>query len=243
VGTIRFGFETHKGIVWCHEMVSVNALSVAWSRTGSLPVRAEIHANGALAQAGKLILINVVVLQEGDVLDMRGWRYFGSTSGATAKLGGTAAGLYPVMSLRAAGTNDLTKRARIVPTFLDVNVVAVATGATALQVALLMLPTPNTAATFAVNTAGSVVTTDQAATAATAVTGTPLAIWTIPNVVGRYTFDLATYNDNNNVIGYNAAGTVAITGSSVLTLAVGPLSGTATAGATVVASMNWKEMV
>jgi hypothetical protein len=46
-----------------------------------------------------------------------------------------------------------------------------------------------------------------------------------------------------NCIGYNAAGTVAITGPSVLTLAVGPLSGTTTVGATVVASINWKEIV
>jgi hypothetical protein len=243
VGTIRFGFETHKGIVWCHEMVSVNALSVAWSRTGSLPVRAEIHANGALAQAGKLTLINVVVLQEGDVLDMRGWRHFGATSGTTAKVGGTAAGLYPVMSLRAASTNDLTKRARIIPTILDVTVAVVATGATSLQVALLMLPTPNTGATFATTVAGSVVTVDTIATATTAVTGAVIATWAIPNVAGRYQFDLSRFNDNANLIGYNAAGTVGINNSSVLTVAAGPLTGTTTVAATVVASIGWKEMV
>jgi len=243
VGTIRFGFETNKGIIWAHEIVSVNALSTAWSRTGSMPVRAEIHANGALAQAGKLTLINVVVLQEGDVLDMRGWRYFGATSGATAKVGGTAAGLYPVASLRAASTNDLTKRARIIPTFIDVTVAVAATGATSLQVALLMNPTPNTGATFATTVAGSVTTVDTIATATTAVTGSAIATWVIPNAVGRYTFDLATMNDNNNLIGYNAAGTVAITGPSVLTLAVGPLSGTTTVAPTVVAAINWKEMV
>ena len=243
VGTIRFGFETNQGIIWAHEMISVNALSVFWSLTGTLPVRAEIQANGALAVPGKLTLINVVVLQEGDVLDMRGWRYFGATSGATAKVGGTAAGWYPVMSLRAASTNDLTKRARIIPTYLDVTVAVAATGATSLQIALLMLPTPNTGATFATTVGGSVVTVDTIATAATAVTGTAIATWTIPNAVGRYTFDLSTMNDTANLIGYNAAGTVAITGSSVLTLGVGPLSGTTTVGATVVASLNWKEMV
>jgi hypothetical protein len=243
VGTIRFGFETHKGIVWCHEMVSVNALSVAWSRTGSLPVRAEIHSTGALAQAGKLILINVVVLQEGDVLDMRGWRHFGATSGTTAKVGGTAAGLYPVMSLRAATTNDLTKRARIIPTMLNVTVAVVATGATSLQVALLMLPTPNTGATFATTVPGSVVTVDTIATATTAVTGAPIATWVIPNVVGNYQLDLSRFNDNANLIGYNAAGTVGINNASVLTVAAGPLTGTTTVAATIVASIGWKEMV
>jgi hypothetical protein len=244
VGTIRFGFETGAGgIVWCHEMISVNVLSTPWSRTGALPVRAEIHTLGALAQPGKLTLINCVVIQEGDVLDTRGWRYFGANSGATAKVGGTAAGLYPVMSLRPASTNDLTKRARILPTFLTLTVAVAATGATSLQVALLMLPTPNTGATFATTVAGSVCTVDTIATATTAVTGSSIANWVIPNIVGQYQFDLSTLNDSMNVIGYNAAGTVSITGSSVLTLAAGPLSGTTTVAATLVASMNWKEIV
>ena len=50
VGTIRFGFETGaNGIVWCHEMVSVNSIAHAWSRTGTLPVRAEIFNTNATA--------------------------------------------------------------------------------------------------------------------------------------------------------------------------------------------------
>jgi hypothetical protein len=84
---------------------------------------------------------------------------------------------------------------------------------------------------------------DNAATAATAITGT--AIWNavIPNVVGQYTFDLSTLNDNMNAIGYNAAGTAAITGPANLYLCVGTLTGTATVAATVAASINWKEIV
>ena len=243
VGTIRFGFETGtKGVIWAHEMVSVNGLTQAWSRTGSLPVRAEIYNTGVTTQAGKLTLINVCVMQEGDVGDFRGWKYFGGNSGATGKVGGTAAGLYPVLSLRAASTNDLTKRTKVIPTSVSITVAVVSTGATSLQVALLTLPTPNTGASFAVTPGGSLTTIDIAATAATAVTGS--AIWNaiVPNVVGTYTFDLKTMNDNANVIGYNAAGTVAITGPSVLTLAVGPLTGTATVGATIAAAINWKEI-
>lgn len=245
VGTIRYGFETGtNGIVWVHEIVSANTLSTPWSRTGSLPVRAEIVSNGVLSTPGKLTLINCVVLQEGDVADLRGWRYFGGDSGTTAKTGGTAVGLYPLLSLRAASTNDLTKRARILPTSLSVSVVTAGTvGVTPIKVALLMLPTPNTGATFATTTAGSVTTVDTIATSTTAVTGT--AIWSavIPNVVGTYTFDLTTLNDNANVIGYNAAGTVAITGSSVLTLAAGPMVAAFTAAAVITASINWKELV
>ena len=242
VGTIRFGFETSVGLVWCHKMVSANALAEAWSRTGSLPVRAECYNYGA-SVINSMTLINTVVIQEGDVADIRGWKYFGGTSGTTAKVGGTAAGLFPVLGIKAAATNDLTKRARIIPHMVTIVVSTVSTGATSLQCALLMNATPATGATFAVTTAGSVTTLDVAATATTAITGT--AIWNavIPNVVGAYTFDLSTLNDNMNVIGYNAAGTAAITGPANLYLAVGTLTGTATVAATIVASVNWKEII
>lgn len=242
VGTIRFGFETGPaGIVWAHEMHSVNALAESWCRTGSLPVRAECYMYGA-GIINKLVLINCCVLQEGDVADLRGWRYFSGDSGATAKVGGlTANTLYPVMGIRAAGTNDLTKRTRIIPVSISITVGVVATGPTALKCSLLMLGTPNTGATYAATVGGSMVVVDQAATAATAITGS--ALWTgiIPNVVGTYTFDLSTYNDNANQAGTVASGTQAITGAGNLTLAVGPVQ-TATVGATIVAAMNWKEL-
>jgi hypothetical protein len=114
VGTIRYGFETGSaGIVWAHEINSVNNLTEAWARTGTLPVRAECYTYGT-AVASKLILINCVVLQEGDVADLRGWRYFGGNSGAPKVGGLVALTYYPVMALRAASTNDLTKRTRII---------------------------------------------------------------------------------------------------------------------------------
>ncbi len=243
VGTIRFGFETGPaGVVWAHEMHSVNALAESWSRTGSLPVRAEIY-NYAASSINQLTLINCCVLQEGDIADLRGWRYFGSDSGATARVGGlTANTLYPVMGLRAAGTNDLTKRARIIPTGISVTVAVVATGPTALKVSLLMLGTPNTGATYAATIAGSATVVDQAATAATAITGTSLWTAIIPNVVGTYNFDLSTMNNNANLIGTAASGTQAITGTGNLTLAVGPIQ-TATVGASIVGAINYKELV
>lgn len=244
VGTIRYGFETGQNqVVWCHQIVSVNALSQSWSRTGTLPVRAEIYSTGVLATAGKLTLINCVVIHEGDVGGSRGWKYFGGTSGATPKVGGlVAATWYPVMGIRAVGTNDLTKRARILPTSVTFSVATVATGPTLLQVGLMMLATPNTGATYAVTTVGSAAAIDVAAAPATAVTGT--LIWTghIPNVVGCYTFDLKALNDNMNVIGTAASGTQAITGAGNLTVVAGCVQ-TATVGASVVASLNWKELV
>lgn len=242
VGTIRYGFETAVGLVWAHERISVNSLAEAWSRTGTLPVRAECYNYGA-SVINNMTLINVCVIQEGDVADLRGWRYFGATSGATAKVGGTATGLYPVMGLKAATTNDLTKRARIIPHTITISVLVASTGATSLQASLLMNGTPATGATFAVTTAGSATVVDIAATATTAITGTTIWGVVVPNVVGTYTYALSTLNDNMNVVGYNAAGTAAITGPANLYLAVGTLTGTATVAATVAAAISWKEIV
>lgn len=243
VGTIRYGFETGPGgVVWAHEMHSVNVLAEAWCRTGSLPVRAECYNYGA-SVINTLTLINVVVLQEGDVADLRGWRYFGATSGATPKVGGLVASTwYPVMGIRAAGTNDLTKRARIIPVSVSYTVSTIATGPTALQVGLMMLGTPNTGATYAATVGGSAAAIDQAATAATAITGSIIWNAIIPNAVGTYTFDLSTWNDNANLIGTVASGTQAITGAGNLTVVAGPIQ-TATVGASVVAALNWKEIV
>ena len=244
VGTIRYGFETGQNqVVWCHQIVSVNALSQSWSRTGSLPVRAEIYSTGVLATAGKLTLINCVVIHEGDVGDLRGWKHFGGNSGAIPKLGGLVASTwYPVMGIRATPINDLTKRARILPTSVTFSVATVATGPTILQVGLMMLATPNTGATYAVTTAGSAAVIDVAATPAAAVTGT--LIWTgnIPNVVGCHTFDLKTLNGNMNVTGPVASGAQAVTGAGNLTLVAGGVQ-TSTVGAGIVASLNWKELV
>ena len=105
-----------------------------------------------------------------------------------------------------------------------------------------MLATPNTGATYAVTTGGSAAVIDIAATPATAVTGTLIWSGLIPNVVGAYTFDLSTLNDNMNVIGTAASGTQAITGAGNLTVVAGCIQ-TATVGASVVASLNWKELV
>ena len=90
--------------------------------------------------------------------------------------------------------------------------------------------------------AGSAVVVDNAATATTVTTGTSIANFIIPNVVGTYTFDLSTMNDNMNLIGTAASGTQAITGPGNLMLCVGPVT-TATGGATIVAAINWKEIV
>jgi hypothetical protein len=248
VGTIRFGWETGaNGIVWAHEMHSVNGLAEAWARTGSLPVRVESY-NYGVALTHNFTLINCVVQQEGNPNDIRGWRYFSGDSGNTGKLGGTAVGLYPLLGMRPIGTNDLTKRARFSPTSITICVAIVGVptaGATPIRVSLLMLGTPGTGATFAVNTAGSAVSIDNAATATTAITGS--AIWTgyVPNVVGTYTFDLSQMaRENVNVVGAPVNGTQAINGVGNLYIAAGPVTTAWNATAcTLHCGVQWKEII
>jgi hypothetical protein len=246
VGTLRFGFDCGdaQGIVWCHEFVATNTITGPWCRTGSLPVRAEIITTSAASQPGKLTLVNCVVQHEG-AIEERLHRYYGSNTGATLRTVGTAAGLFPLMSLRAASTNDLTKRTRIRPVSISISVITAGTGTTSIQVALLMTPAPNTGATFAVTTASSTTTVDIAATATTALTGSSIILhnWIIPNAIGTYTFDLSNTDDNINLIGYSAAGTVGISNASILTLAAGTLTGTTTVAPAFAASINWKEIV
>lgn len=245
VGTIRFGFETGApGTVWCHEMISVNAMAEAWCRTGSLPFRIESY-NYGVAATHNFTNICTAIYQEGNPTDIRGWRYFSADSGATAKTGGTATGLYPLMALRPAGTNDLTKRTRIIPVGISIHVNIVGTvGVTPIKVALLMLGTPHTGGTYAVTVGGSATVVDNAATSTTAVTGT--AIWSaiIPNVIGTYNFDLTDMAvSNTNVIGTAASGTQALTGGGNLILAAGPMVAAFTVAASLAATIQWKEMV
>jgi hypothetical protein len=245
VGTIRFGFETGgNGVVWAHQMISVNALTVPWGRTGTLPVRAECYTYGAAATAGKLTLINCVVQQEGDVKALRGWRYFSQNSGTTIKTVGTASSLYPILSLRALLTSDITKRCTFIPVSATITVATASTGGTSLQWALLAAPTPLTGATFAATAStSSYVGVDNAATATTAVTGTIIASGTLSNTVGTYNIDLKYLIDNAIMAGQNAAGGLTITGQNVLTLALGTLTGTTTVAPAVSAAINWKELI
>jgi hypothetical protein len=244
VGVIRMGFNTSVGLVWAHEFVSVNSMSTPYSRTGTLPFRAEIFTTTGTVAASSLQLINCVCIQEKDGSTKRGWKYFSGNSGSTTKTVGTASALYPIAALRALLTDDFTKRTTIIPTKITINVVVVGTGTTSIQWALLGAPTPMSGATFAVSAgAGSTVGIDNAATATTAVTGNVLFSGCIPNVVGTYEIDLTNYDDNILRAGQNAAGTLTITGQNVLTLAAGTLTGTCTVAPQFACALSWKELV
>lgn len=246
VGTVRMGFETPKGVIWAHDFISVNVLSVPYTRTGSLPIRAEVVNTGVTAQAGVLRLINVTVIQEGDVMERRGWRYRSIDAGTLGlrTIAATAAvnAWYPLVSIRPASTNDVTKRAQIIPLKGSIQVVSVGTGPTGLRWGLYYGGNPS-GATFA--TAGSeLVQVDTVGAPATAITGGILvASGLLPFAANQVKdLDFSGMQDNLHKIAVGAAGTAAASGMQVLSLVVGPVGAAATAAPTFFASLDWKEL-
>lgn len=248
VGTIRVGFETGAtGIVWAHQFNSVNNLAVPWARTGSFPIRAEIFTTGVVAQAGLLKLINCVAIQEGDIVQRASWRYRSGNSGTAVKAINATAALgsyYPLMAIRTGVTNDVTKRALVIPTRVNLVVQAAPTGPTALEWALIYAPTTLTGATFAAQTSEAA-QLDQAATSTTAIAGgIVVARGVIANVANAVVDrDLIADRDNLIKMAQNAAGSLTTTGANVYVLCVSPLGAAATAGGGFFASMEWKEDV
>lgn len=246
VGSVRVGWETSNGIVWCHDFVSVNVLSTPYTRTGSFPARAEVFNTGTVAAAGVLKLINCVALQEGDVLQYRGWRYRSIDAGTlglrTIAATAAVASWYPLVSIRPASTNDVTKRALIIPTKASIQVVSVGTGPTGLKWGLYVGGNPS-GGTFA--TAGSEnVQVDTVGAPATAITGGILvASGLLPFVAnGIKDIDLTYKLDDLVKIAIGAAGTAAASGMQVVSLVVGPVGAAATAAPTFFASLDWKEL-
>lgn len=246
VGTVRCGFETGaKGIVWCHQFNSVNNLAVPWARTGSLPIRAEIFTTGVTAQAGLLKLINCVAIQEGDIVQRATWRYRSGNSGtATKAMLATAAlgAYYPLLAIRTNVTNDVTKRALVIPTRVNLVCQTVATGPTAIEWALIYAPSTLTGATFAAQTTEGT-QLDQAAASTTAIAGGIIVSRGIlPNVANALVDrDLNADRDNLIKMAQNAAGSLTTTGAGIYVLCISPLGAAATVGGAFFANLEWKE--
>lgn len=181
-------------------------------------------------------------------MNRRPWKYRSSDSGtairtllATAALGA----YYPLMSIRAAITNDYTKRALVIPTKATINLVTLGTGPTGYKWALIYAPSALPAtATFAVIGSENV-QVDIAATSAAALTGgIVVAGGLLPQAANSNTvIDLKYMEDNFIKIGQNAAGSLTIAGANIWTLAVTPMGAAATAAPTLFATMDWKELV
>jgi hypothetical protein len=248
VGTVRVGFETgNAGIVWAHQFNSVNNLSVPYTRTGTLPMRAEIYTTGVTGQAGLLKLINFSITQEGDVMQYRQtWRYRSSPGLITGKaMLATAANgsLSPLIALRPSITNDLTKRAMVIPTRATILCLTVPTGPTALQWALVYAPTTFTTPTFAalVTEGANVDTASAVAQIAGGITVAGGVFQSVANTLVN--IDFKYVEDNLIKIANNAAGSLTTLGGNIFVLCVGPLGAAATVGGLFYCTLDWKEDV
>jgi hypothetical protein len=248
VGTVRVGFETgNTGIVWAHQFNSVNNLSVPYTRTGTLPMRAEIYTTGVTGQAGLLKLINFSITQEGDVMQYRQtWRYRSATGLITGKaMLATAANgsLSPLIALRPSITNDLTKRAMVIPTRATILCLTVPTGPTALQWALVYAPTTFTTPTFAalVTEGANVDTASAVAQIAGGITVAGGVFQSVANTLVN--IDFKYVEDNLIKIANNAAGSLTTLGGNIFVLCVGPLGAAATVGGLFYCTLDWKEDV
>jgi hypothetical protein len=109
VGRVRFGFDIGGKIVYCHEVLNANVLTLPYMKTGDLPVRWEIAGNGVAT----LKAVCASVSSEGGLEADQGYQ-FGRSSGVITAASGTRT---HILSIRSAATiNSIVNRIQIRPT-------------------------------------------------------------------------------------------------------------------------------
>jgi hypothetical protein len=103
-GAVRWGIFINGEPIVLHQVGFGNraAQTVAWSRTGNLPVRYEQRNIGAVAAQNDMSHYGVSVLVEGGVDDQRGFTYsYGMAAGTPRRTVAANATRYPVLSIRS----------------------------------------------------------------------------------------------------------------------------------------------
>jgi hypothetical protein len=112
-GGVRFGLMIDSDPYILHQEPNSNiqGRTVAWSRTGNLPVRYEQRNTGA-SVANDMIHYGVSVMVEGGVDDQRGFTYtYGMALGTPTRTVAAATTRFPVLSIRmrVMGTQEYTQ--------------------------------------------------------------------------------------------------------------------------------------
>jgi hypothetical protein len=112
-GRIRFGFVLDGKIVYCHQVLNANIITVPWSTTPALPVRWELANTAASASPTSMLQICASVFSEGgfDPLGLAG----AATSALPAAFNGRAIAANtptPIMSIRLKAAYN---RAALIP--------------------------------------------------------------------------------------------------------------------------------
>lgn len=222
VGRVRFGFVIDGKIVYCHQLLNANNLTVVYMSVPNLPVRYEIE-NGGTGGAASLVQICCTVQSEGgqDAIGLT----FGLNRGTTALTTLNDADIYPLMAIRYQ-----TGRTHIPIRILDYSVVC--TTATTVFAAYLMLnPTvAGTALSFTTLT-NSAIEYDISRTNGSKVSG-----GTVINSITGYSnrSSVVVESPADISLGATIAGT-----SDILVLAVQRLTGTTEP---FWGAINWREL-
>jgi hypothetical protein len=113
-GAVRFGVFIDGQPVILHQVGYGNRAgqTVAWSRTGNLPVRYEQRNIATVAAANDMFHYGVSVLVEGGIDDQRGFTYtYGMALGTPTRTIAAATTRFPVLSIRmrVMGTQEYTQ--------------------------------------------------------------------------------------------------------------------------------------
>lgn len=221
VGRVRMGFVVKGVIVYCHEFLNSNVLTVVYMSVPNLPVRYSIENDGTGGAAG-LTQICCSVQSEAGQQDIG--LTFGLNRGATALTTGNNSSIYPLIAVRyQTGRNIVPVR------MLDFSV---STATATFSAYLIINPTVVGTALSFTPLANSALEYDIARDNNTTVTGGTI----VNTVVGisNKSSALAVESPSDISIGATIAGV-----SDIMVLGVQRLTGTTEA---FYGSLNWREM-
>lgn len=100
VGRVRVGFEIDGVVYYVHEFLNANVLTVPYTQTMNLPIRAEVTNTGVASAGAHLAFICASIISEGGVAKDLGYPL--STSSGTTGTAIPSGTITPVISIRCA---------------------------------------------------------------------------------------------------------------------------------------------
>ncbi len=224
-GKVRFGVVVNGAVTYCHQYFAGNVNTAPFTRTASLPMRAELTNTGTAASGTTLDVVCLVAQRE-SIDDPTPTLTFCKSNGTTV-ISATAT-LKPLISIRPKATfSGITNRIPVFPTNMQV-----LAGAQSTLVQIILNPTLTGASWNSVDT-NSCTESDVSSTALTG--GTVIAQFYVsagtssfanPPVAGNSSF-------GEIVLALNIAGSTA----DILTVAVESLAG----GTNTLGCISWEE--
>lgn len=101
-GRVRFGFDVGGKIIYCHEVLNSNVLTVPFMTSAILPFRYELVNTGTAASSTTMNVTCMTVISEGGY-EPNGILRYASNGTTTKTIGGTGT-LVPILSLRKASS-------------------------------------------------------------------------------------------------------------------------------------------